>query len=269
MSNGVGKPITTFDVKARKGADKLVCLTAHSTPTARLIDEFCDIVLVGDSLGMVVHGLPSTVGVTLDMMLLHAKAVRRGLNRALMVVDLPFGSYESSRQTAFESAVRLMQETDCAAVKLEGGSAMAPTVRFLVSRGIPVMSHIGLTPQSINVFGGYKVQGRGAGGDSLLADARACEEAGAFAIVIEKVAEPVARRITGEVGIPTIGIGASPACDGQILVTEDILGLFREFRPKFAKRYRDFGSDMSEAIACFAKEVRDGDFPTEEHCFRE
>jgi 3-methyl-2-oxobutanoate hydroxymethyltransferase len=214
-----------------------------------------------------VHGLPSTVGVTLDMMILHGQAVRRGAERALIVVDLPFGSYEESPEQAFRSAARVMTETKCAAVKLEGGETMAETIRFLTRRGIPVMAHVGLTPQAVNTFGGYKVQGRGDGARQLAADATAVSEAGAFSIVLEKITDTLARTITQQVSAPTIGIGASAACDGQILVIDDLLGLFDDFRPKFVKRYAEFGRDAEAAIAAYAADVRERKFPAAEHVF--
>ncbi|MCY4180289.1 MAG: 3-methyl-2-oxobutanoate hydroxymethyltransferase, partial [Litoreibacter sp.] len=206
------------DIRARKGGTPIVSLTACTTPMAEVMDGICDFVLVGDSLGMVLHGLSSTLDVTLEMMILHGKAVRRGLSASMLVVDMPFGSYEESPQQAFQNASRVMRETGAGAVKLEGGVVMADTIAFLTKRGIPVMAHIGLTPQSINTLGGYKVQGRGPQAEQMMADARAVEEAGAFAVVLEKVPESLANTITAEVGIPTIGIGASAQCDGQILV---------------------------------------------------
>lgn len=261
------RAVTPPEVEARKGGMPLVCLTAYTTPVARLVDPHCDIVLVGDSVGMVLHGLPSTLGVTLDMMILHGKAVRRGLERALMVVDMPFGSYEKSPQQAFRNAARLMAETGCAAVKLEGGESMAATIQFLTARGIPVMAHIGLTPQAVNTFGGYKVQGRGDDSEMIVRDANAVADAGAFSVVLEKVPEQLARRITADIAIPTIGIGASAACDGQVLVVDDMLGMFTDFRPKFVKRYAELGQDASAAIAGYAKEVRERRFPAAEHVF--
>ncbi|TIT23993.1 MAG: 3-methyl-2-oxobutanoate hydroxymethyltransferase [Mesorhizobium sp.] len=261
------KALTPPDIAASKGKDPVVCLTAYTTPVAQLVDRYCDVVLVGDSVGMVLHGLPSTLGVTLDMMIMHGKAVRRGLERALMVVDMPFGSYEEGPEQAFRNGARLMAETGCAAVKLEGGESVAETIRFLTARGIPIMAHVGLTPQSVNVFGGYKVQGRGGDGDRIFRDAIAVAEAGAFSIVLEKVTEPLARRITERATIPTIGVGASDACDGQILVIDDILGMFTGFRPKFVKRYAELGSAAEAAIAAYAADVREGRFPAAEHLF--
>ena len=257
------------DIRAMKGGQPIVSLTAYTTPMARLMDAHCDFVLVGDSVGMVLHGLTSTLGVTMEMMILHGQAVARGLNQACLVIDMPFGSYEEGPAQAFRNAARLMAETGCAAVKLEGGVAMAETIRFLVARGIPVMAHVGLTPQSINTLGGYKVQGRGVTGDQLLADAKAIEQAGAFAVVLEKVPAALADRVTEEVGIPTIGIGASAGCDGQVLVVDDMVGFFTAFKPKFVKRYAELGPIAETAIAEYAAEVRARTFPAPEHTFAE
>ncbi|MER9794610.1 3-methyl-2-oxobutanoate hydroxymethyltransferase [Mesorhizobium sp. M0213] len=261
------RALTPPDIAARKGATPLVCLTAYTTPIAQLVDAHCDVVLVGDSVGMVLHGLPSTLGVTLEMMIMHGQAVRRGLERALMVVDMPFGSYEESPGQAFGNAARMMAQTGCAAVKLEGGVSMAATIRFLAARGVPVMAHVGLTPQAVNAFGGYRVQGRGDDADRIQRDAVAVAEAGAFAVVLEKVPEALARQITQEIAIPTIGIGASPACDGQILVVDDMLGLFGAFRPKFVKRYAELGEAASAAISAYSHDVRERRFPAAEHVF--
>ncbi|MEL6620602.1 MAG: 3-methyl-2-oxobutanoate hydroxymethyltransferase [Pseudomonadota bacterium] len=255
------------DIRAMKGGTPIVSLTAYTTPMAQMMDDACDFVLVGDSVGMVLHGLPSTLGVTMDMMVLHGQAVARGLTKAMMVIDMPFGSYEESREQAFRNAARLMAETGAGAVKLEGGMAMAGTIAFLVARGIPVMAHIGLTPQSINTLGGYKVQGRGDAGKALMADAQAVAEAGAFAVVLEKVPETLANKITAAVAIPTIGIGASAGCDGQILVVDDMLGLFTAFKAKFVKRYAELGTDGKAAIAAYAEDVRARRFPGPEHVF--
>ncbi|PZQ52242.1 MAG: 3-methyl-2-oxobutanoate hydroxymethyltransferase [Rhodovulum sulfidophilum] len=263
------RAITPAGLRARKGGTPIVSLTAYTTPMARIVDRHADFILVGDSLGMVVHGLPSTLGVTLEMMILHGQAVRRGCERALLVIDMPFGSYEESPEQAFRNAARVMAETGCGAVKLEGGVAMAPTIAFLTARGIPVMAHVGLQPQSVNVTGGYKVQGRGADADRVLGDARAVAEAGAFAVVLEKTAEPLARRITKAVAIPTIGIGASAHCDGQVLVLDDILGLFEDFRPSFVRRYAELGQSVDAAVAAYAEEVRARTFPAPEHVFPE
>ena len=261
------RSLTASDIRARKGADPLVCLTAYTTPVAQLADADCDLVLVGDSVGMVLHGLPSTLGVTMEMMELHGRAVARGLSRALMVVDMPFGSYEESPAQAFRNAAKLMAETGAGAVKLEGGANMEETVRFIVGRGIPVMAHIGLTPQAVNALGGYKVQGRGADADRILEDAHAVTRAGAFSVVLEKVPAALADQITAGIDIPTVGIGASSGCDGQILVIDDMLGLFDAFKPKFVKRYGDLASDARTAIRTYAQEVRARSFPAPEHVF--
>lgn len=261
------RSLTPPQVAKSKGVKPLVCLTAYTTPMARILDPHCDVVLVGDSVGMVVHGLPSTVGVTLDMMILHGKAVRRGLERALMVVDMPFGSYEESPEQAFRNAARIMAETGCAAVKLEGGESMAETIRFLTARGTPVMAHVGLTPQAVNTFGGYAVQGRGEDADRVARDALAVAQAGAFAVVLEMVPEALARRITRDIPAPTIGIGASAGCDGQILVVDDMLGAFNDFRPRFVQRYAELGAEADRAVAAYAADVRARRFPAPEHVF--
>ena len=255
------------DILAMKGHTPIVSLTAYTTPMARMMDAHCDFVLVGDSVGMVLHGLPSTLGVTMDMMILHAQAVARGLQKSMMVVDMPFGSYEEGPAHAFSNAARMMRETGAAAVKLEGGQHMAETIAFLVARGIPVMAHIGLTPQSINTLGGYKVQGREEEAASLLADAKAISDAGAFSVVLEKVPAKLADEITVAIPIPTIGIGASAGCDGQVLVVDDMLGLFTAFKPKFVKRFASLGDDAEAAIAAYAAEVRARSFPAPEHTF--
>jgi len=225
------------DIVAHKGQVPIVCLTAYTAPMARMLDPHVDLLLVGDSLGMVLYGFESTIPVTLDMMCLHGAAVMRGSHHALVVVDMPFGSYQESPSQAFHNAARVIKETGCQAVKLEGGRAMAPTVEFLVARGIPVMGHIGLMPQSVNTMGGYRARGRGdSEATAVMADAIAIAEAGAFSIVVEGVMEQLAEAITTRVTVPTIGIGASASCDGQVLVSEDILGLFAEFKPRFVKR---------------------------------
>ena len=268
MSSTAGKtaPLPD-DIRSMKGQRPIVSLTAYTTPMAAAMDAHCDFVLVGDSVGMVLHGLPSTLGVTMEMMILHGKAVSRGLTKAMMVVDMPFGSYEESPQQAFRNATRLMAETGAAAVKLEGGRTMAETIAFLVKRGVPVMAHIGLTPQSINTLGGYKVQGRAEQAEAILADAKAVAEAGAFSVVLEKIPQMLADRITAEVAIPTIGIGASAGCDGQILVVDDMLGLFTAFKPKFVKRYANLGDEMQVALAAYAEDVRARRFPGPKHVF--
>ncbi|HEY7296917.1 MAG TPA: 3-methyl-2-oxobutanoate hydroxymethyltransferase [Xanthobacteraceae bacterium] len=261
------KRLTAPDIRARKGGEPIVCLTSYHAHTARLVDRYCDIILVGDSLGMVMHGLETTVPVTLEMMILQGQAVMRGSKRALVVVDMPFGSYEASKEQAFSSCVRVLKETYCGAIKLEGGRRMAETIAFLVERGIPVMGHVGLTPQSINTLGSFRAQGRDeADWEPIEADAMAVVEAGAFAVVLEAVAEPLGRRITAQVPIPTIGIGASAACDGQILVLEDMLGLSPRV-PKFVKQYGDLGPGIEAAIRNYAAEVRSRAFPGPEHVY--
>jgi len=261
------KRLTAPDIRARKGSAPIVSLTSYHAHTAALLDRHCDLILVGDSLGMVMHGLESTIPVTLEMMILQGRAVMRGSSRALVVVDMPFGSYEASKEQAFLSAARVMKETGCGAIKLEGGSRMADTIAFLTQRGIPVLAHIGLTPQSINALGGFKTQGRDpADWGPFEADGRAVAEAGAFAVVVEAVAEPLAAKITRDIDIPTIGIGASPVCDGQILVLEDMLGLSPR-APKFVKRYSDLGPAIERAIAAYADEVRERAFPGPEHVY--
>ena len=266
-ATNVIKSLTASDIRGMKGDTPIVCLTAYTTPVAEIADTACDLILVGDSVGMVLHGLPSTLGVTMDMMIMHAKAVARGTKRALIVVDMPFGSYEQSPEQAFENASRLMVETGCGAVKLEGGVDMAPTIAFLVKRGIPVMAHIGLTPQAVNTFGGYKVQGRGEDGERLMADARAIEAAGAFSVVIEKVPASLGDKITAEISIPTVGIGAGAGCDGQVLVVDDMMGMFTNFKPKFVKRYATVRAEGERAVAEYAEEVRARTFPGPEHTF--
>ena len=259
--------LTAPDIAARKGKAPIVSLTAYETLTAAIADKHCDFLLVGDSLAMVVHGYESTVPVSLDLMIAHGRAVTRGARRALVVVDMPFGSYEESPEAAFRNAARIMKEAECGAVKLEGGIRMAETIRYLVDRGIPVMAHIGLTPQAVNVLGGFKVQGRTeAQWDALVADARAVAEAGAFAIVLEAMPGDLAARITADVAVPTIGIGASAVCDGQILVMDDMLGM-AERVPKFVKRYAEVGKAIDEAIASYAKDVQERAFPAREHTY--
>jgi 3-methyl-2-oxobutanoate hydroxymethyltransferase len=259
--------LTAPDIRARKGGEPIVSLTAYHAHTARLADKYCDALLVGDSLGMVMHGLETTVPVTLDMMILQGLAVMRGSQRALVVVDMPFGSYEASKEQAFMSAARVLKETGCGAIKLEGGVRMAETIRFLTERGVPVMGHIGLTPQSINTLGSFRAQGREeADWARIEEDAKAVAEAGAFSVVIEAVAEPLARKITADLPIPTIGIGASAACDGQILVMEDMLGLSPRV-PKFVKRFGNLGPGIEAAIQGYAEEVRSRAFPGPEHVY--
>ncbi len=263
----VQRRLTAPDLLARKGAEPIVVLTAYDTAHARLVDRHVDAILVGDSLGMVGHGLASTVPVTLEMMIVHAQAVMRGSVRALIVVDMPFGSYEQSPEQAFSSAARVMKETGAGAVKLEGGMRMAPTIRFLVERGIPVMAHVGMTPQAINILGSFKAVGRSElERAKILADAEAVAQAGAFSLVIEAVEEPLAVEITRKVPIPTIGIGASVACDGQVLVLDDMLGL-TERPPRFVKRYAALAAAIDTAVAGYAAEVRSRAFPAPEHTY--
>jgi 3-methyl-2-oxobutanoate hydroxymethyltransferase len=261
------KRLTAPDIRARKGGEPIVMLTSYHAHTARILDKHCDVILVGDSLGMVMHGLETTVPVTLDMMILQGLAVMRGSRRALVVVDMPFGSYEASKEQAFMSAARVMKETGCGAIKVEGGVRMAETISFLVERGVPVMAHVGLTPQSINALGGFRAQGRdSADWGPIEADARAVAAAGAFSVVLEALAEPLAAQITREIAIPTIGIGASAACDGQVLVLEDMLGLSPRV-PKFVKRYTDLGPSIDAAVAAYASEVRARAFPGPDHVY--
>jgi len=255
------------DITARKGGDPIVALTSYHAHTAAIADNHCDFLLVGDSLGMVMHGYESTVPVPLDLMIMHGRAVVRGSKRSLVVIDMPFGTYEESPPVAFRNAARVMKETDCGAVKLEGGRRMAETVRYLVDRGIPVMAHIGLTPQSVNVLGGFKTQGQSVDQWAAIEeDARLVAEAGAFAVVLEAMAAPLAERITQAIPIPTIGIGASPGCDGQILVMEDMLGLSPNV-PKFVKLFGAIGGAIDSAIGAYAAEVRARTFPAPEHTY--
>lgn len=269
MSKATNNRRTTLtDLMARKGKDPIVCLTAYTTSISRLIDDHVDLILVGDSLGMVLYGMDSTLGVTVDMMIAHGKGVMRGSEKACVIVDMPFGSYEESPEMAFRNCSRVMAETRCSGVKLEGGVEMAETISFLVKRGIPVVAHVGLTPQSVHAFGGFKSQGKtDEAAERIVADAKAIAEAGASAVVVEGVMEPLGVRITKEIGIPTIGIGASPQCDGQILVTEDLIGLFAEFKPKFVKRYAQMDEMITEAVKGYQEEVTKRAFPAPEHCF--
>lgn len=249
------------DITARKGGVPIVCLTAYTAPMAELLDEHCDLLLVGDSVGMVVHGLPNTVGVTLEMMILHGQAVMRTSKKAMVVVDMPFGSYEGAPEIAYQNAVRIMKETGASAVKVESGSTVVETIEYLVKRGVPVMGHVGLRPQAVLVDGGFKAKGRaGEERARILEEAKSTAAAGAFAVVVEGVAEGLAREITEVIAVPTIGIGASAGCDGQILVTDDMLGLF-DWTPKFVRRYADLRGEISKAIAGYADDVRQRKFP--------
>jgi 3-methyl-2-oxobutanoate hydroxymethyltransferase len=260
--------VTVPTVRDRKGGEPLVMLTAYTVRMAQLLDPHCDMLLVGDSLGQVVYGLPSTIPVTLEMMCAHGAAVVRGSYHSLVIVDMPFGSYEGSPEQAFASAARVLKETGAAAVKLEGGEAMAPTVEFLSRRGIPVCGHIGLTPQAINNLGGYGARGKSdAERAKILADARALDAAGCFAMVVEGVLEPIAVEVTKSVVCPTIGIGASAECDGQVLVSEDMLGMFERV-PRFVKRYHEVATEISDAAARYAADVRSRAFPTPDQTYQ-
>jgi len=255
------KRLTAPQVTARKGGEPLVCLTAYTAPVAAILDEVCDILLVGDSVGMVMHGLPNTVGVTLEMMILHGQAVMRASQRALVVVDMPFGSYEGPKELAYANAVRILKETGCQAVKVEAGPTVPETIAYLVRRGVPVVGHVGLRPQAVNVDGAFKAKGRSeAERARVVAEAEATADAGAFCIVVEGVAEALAREITAAVAVPTIGIGASAGCDGQILVTDDMLGLF-DWTPKFVRRYADLKGEISAAVRAYADDVKARRFP--------
>jgi 3-methyl-2-oxobutanoate hydroxymethyltransferase len=265
----VKRRLSPGHIEALKGERPIVSLTAYTTPIARLLDPHVDFMLVGDSLGMVLYGLDSTVGVTLDMMIAHGQAVMRGSEKACVVVDLPFGSYQQSKEQAFASAARILKETGCSAVKLEGGAEMAETVDFLTQRGIPVLGHVGLMPQLVNTMGGYRSVGRSdKEAAKIRRDAKAIDDAGAFAIVIEGTIEPLAREISEALRAPTIGIGASPACDGQILVSDDMLGIFSDFKPRFVKHFAELAPQISAAFEAYAQEVRARSFPGIEHTFQ-
>lgn len=262
------KRITVHDICQRKGGAPLAVLTAYTATIARLLDPLVEIILVGDSLGMVIYGMDTTLGVTIDMMINHGAAVVRASRRACIIVDMPFGSYQESPQVAFRAAAKVMAATGCAGVKLEGGREMAETITFLVRRGIPVMGHVGLLPQSVHTLGGFRAQGRDeASAAAIVADAIAVAEAGAFSMVVEGVIESLCRSITEKVKVPIIGIGASPACDGQVLVTEDMLGLFNEFQPRFVKRFANLSAEATQAFTTYVNEVRARTFPCLEHCF--
>jgi 3-methyl-2-oxobutanoate hydroxymethyltransferase len=268
MDNAPIKQLTPPAIRARKGGEPITCLTSYTASMTALVDPHVDLILVGDSLAMTIYGMTTTVGVTIEMMIAHGRAVAKTARHACVVVDLPFGSYEESPAQAFATAARVMADTGCAAVKLEGGAEMAETIRFLARRGVPVMAHIGLTPQSVNALGGYGVRGRGeVEAAAILADAQAVATAGAFSVVIEKTTEPLSREITGSIEIPSIGIGASPACDGQILVIDDVVGLFTVFRPKFVRRYAETARLIEAAVQEYAADVRARRFPGPEHTF--
>ncbi|MGB3844616.1 3-methyl-2-oxobutanoate hydroxymethyltransferase [Sphingopyxis sp. YF1] len=261
------KRLTVPRIRQRKGGEPLVMLTAYTVRMAQLLDPHCDMLLVGDSLAQVIYGLPHTVGVTMEMMALHGAAVVRGSYHAAVIVDMPFGSYEGSPEQAFDNAARLLKETGAAAVKVEGGKVLAPTIEFLTQRGIPVMGHVGLTPQAVNILGGYGVRGKSEEeARSIVEDAVAVAQAGAFSIVIEGVLESIAIEITEKVACPTIGIGASAQCDGQVLVTDDMLGMFERV-PKFVKRYQDMAGVVNGAVKEYADEVRSRSFPTEDQIY--
>lgn len=259
---------TVRDIAAAKGTTPLVCLTAYSAPIASLLDPHCDVLLVGDSVGMVVHGLPSTVGVTMEMMILHGQAVMRGSQQAFVVVDMPFGSYETNADQAFLNAARIMSETGCQAVKIESGTYASAQIAHLVARGVPVMGHVGLRPQAVHVDGGFRAKGRTAAGwQKALDEAKAAADAGAFAIVVEGVSEELAEEITAAVECPTIGIGASPKCDGQILVTDDMLGMF-DWTPKFVRKFGDLRAEIDQAVRAYAAEVRVRSFPASTETYK-
>lgn len=262
------KRLTVPKIQGRKGGEPIVALTAYTARMAQLLDPHCDILLVGDSLGQVIYGLPSTVPVSLDMMCAHGAAVVRGSYHALVIIDMPFGSYEESPAQAFESAARVLKETGAAGVKLEGGEAMAETIAFLTRRGIPVIGHVGLTPQAVNMLGGYGARGRDeAEARKILSDAKAVAEAGCFALVLEGVMEEIAVEATRAVACPTIGIGASAQCDGQVLVIDDMLGMFERV-PRFVKRFDDLAARIGEAAASYAADVRARRFPSEDQIYR-
>ena len=262
------KRLTPPDIRSRKNAEPLVCLTAYDAPMARLLDPHCDLLLVGDSVGMVVHGLPNTIPVTLEMMILHGQAVMRGSDRALVCVDMPFSTYERSKEQAFDNAARVLRETGCQAVKVESGVFIADTIRYLAERAIPVIGHVGLRPQAALAEGGFKAKGRDAESrQRVIEEAIATDEAGAFAIVVEGVAEDLAEEITERVKAPTIGIGASAKCDGQILVTPDMMGLF-DWTPRFVKRYADVKGAMEDGVKRYAEEVRTRAFPSDAEVYK-
>lgn len=269
MTNTPVKRLTVPNIIAKKGKEPIVSLTAYTTPMAQLMDDHVDLILVGDSLGMVIYGLETTLPVTTEMMIAHGQAVMRGAKKACVMVDLPFASYQESPQQAFRTASRILQETGAAAVKLEGGEEMAETVAFLTQRNIPVCGHVGLMPQAVQMMGGFKVAGKNdTSVQKVIRDSHAIANAGAFAVVLEGVIEPIAATITQQLAIPTIGIGASPACDGQVLVCDDVLGVFQGFKPKFVKRYAQVGQIMQDAMKEYAEEVRARTFPSMEYCFQ-
>ena len=263
----MAKRISTLDIAARKGSQPIVVLTAYTAPMAKILDGHVDILLVGDSLGMVVYGLDSTLPVTLDMMIAHGRAVASNSVQSLVVVDMPFGSYQASKEDAFRAAARVIVETGAQAVKLEGGREMAETIHFLVERGIPVMGHVGLMPQHVNALGGYRFQGKTDGEAAIiLENAKAVADAGAFSMVMEGIKEDVARSVSGQVSVPTIGIGASNTCDGQVLVIDDMLGITAQV-PGFVKRYANLAGDIQAAVKAYGAEVKNRTFPSEAYCY--
>lgn len=263
------KRLTPADITALKGDRPIVSLTAYTTPIARLLDPHCDLLLVGDSVGMVLYGMANTVGVTMDMMIAHGQAVMRAVEKACVTVDMPFGSYQESKEQAFRNAARLMKETGADSVKLEGGEEMAETVHFLSTRGVPVMGHVGLMPQQVNTSGGYRSLGRTeAEAEKIRRDALAIGQSGAFAMIVEGTIEPLARELSTASPIPTIGIGASPACDGQVLVVDDMLGVFTDFKPRFVKHFASLAPEIARAAEAYAIEVKARTFPGQEHTFQ-
>mgnify|MGYP001223316184 CR=1 FL=1 len=260
--------VTVPEIAARKGGEPIVSLTAYNYPMARILDPHVDFLLVGDSMGVVLYGMETTHGVTLEMMIAHGASVVRGTTHACVIVDMPFGSYQESPKQAFRNAARVIRETGCAGIKIEGGVEMSETIKFLVDRGIPVMGHVGLKPQSVNVAGGYRSQGHNEEtANEIMLDAKAISNSGAFAIVIEAVVEDVARAITEAIPTVTIGIGGSPACDGQVLVTEDAIGMFADFTPKFVKQFAQIGNEIGKAAEEYAVQVKNRSFPALEHCY--
>lgn len=259
---------TVPQIRASKGKGRIVSLTAYTSLMAELMDDFVDLIVVGDSTGMVAYGMESTLQVTLDMMINHGKAVIRGSTRACVVVDMPFSTYQETPQQAYRHAARIIAETGAQAVKLEGGTELLDTVDFLTQRGIPVMPHVGLMPQHVQAMGGFKFQARTLEEiDELVRLAKEFEKRNAFCLLIEGTSEAAARAVTQAVGIPTVGIGASPECDGQVLVTEDMLGIFSDYKPRFVKHYADLRSNMRIAFEQYRDEVRSGAFPSMSHCF--
>lgn len=262
------KRISINDIAARKGGTPLVVLTAYTAPFAAIMDKHTDILLVGDTVGMVLYGMDSTLPVTVDIMINHGRAVLKASRKSFVVVDMPFGSYQQSKEQAFANAARILTETGCNAVKLEGGVVMQETVQYLVERGIPVMGHVGLMPQSVNIYGGYASRGKDkAQRKQIIEDAVSIEKAGAFSVVVEGIKEDLAAEITAKLKIPVIGIGASAKCDGQVLVTEDMAGLFNDFTPKFVKKYGNLAEELEKSVKQYADEVRARQFPSEKYCY--